>query len=142
VALGDFGDPVGAVGVFLGGHLYASAETATTQLPMFTVGCLDCLCVVRAHQQEMRLAELRSLDPPRSLVAKDAGKSDLHWLEIGDRWPETIRSWCGLGPGQRVLYVGCGIGRMAVALAPHLGEDGLYEGSTFRNALSSGASVR
>ena len=84
--------------------------------------------MVETKPNETALAELRSLEAPRSLVDKAAGKSSVHWLEIGDRWVETMETWGGLRPGHRVLDVGCGVGRMAIALASALDEHGSYEG--------------
>ncbi|MGH3031632.1 MAG: methyltransferase domain-containing protein [Gaiellaceae bacterium] len=47
---------------------------------------------------------------------------------MGARWAETLRSLGGLRSHHRVLDVGCGPGRLALALAPWLAECGSYEG--------------
>ena len=41
---------------------------------------------------------------------------------------EALLETSGLQPGERVLDVGCGTGRVAVPLVEHLGPDGSYEG--------------
>lgn len=48
-----------------------------------------------------------------------------------DSGEETVRSiiaLCGLKPDARVLEIGCGCGRVAAALAPHLCDKGRYDG--------------
>src|SRR5439155_26776504 len=47
---------------------------------------------------------------------------------IGDRWVQTFIRLVGLQPHERVLDLGCGIGRMAVALTRYLDHRGSYEG--------------
>jgi SAM-dependent methyltransferase len=69
------------------------------------------------------------LDPPAKLKAKHGGE-DFH--TIGRRWVETFGLWADLDPSDVVLDVGCGPGRMAIALGPHLGSTGRYEGFDVR----------
>lgn len=64
------------------------------------------------------------LTPPRSLTLLGAG----HFREVGERFLELFRELGGLRPGERVLEVGCGAGRMAVPLTRYLGRGGSYEG--------------
>ncbi len=49
-------------------------------------------------------------------------------LGIGDRVVSMLRSLCGLQPSERILDVGCGVGRIAVSLTTFLDEHALYEG--------------
>lgn len=63
------------------------------------------------------------LEPPESLVAGIGGS----WA-VGERYLGHFRDLCGLRPGEAVLDVGCGVGRMAVPLAGYLGPRGRYEG--------------
>lgn len=48
--------------------------------------------------------------------------------EVGPRLTSRIVALCDLHSDQRVLDVGCGIGRVALPLAAYLGPDGAYEG--------------
>jgi SAM-dependent methyltransferase len=73
-------------------------------------------------------AELRSLTPPSRLVARAAGRSNVDWLAIGDGWITTMRDLGELSPHDRVLDVGCGVGRMAIPLSSYLEPPGSYEG--------------
>lgn len=64
------------------------------------------------------------LTPPRSLTLLGAE----HFREVGGRFLEFFKELGGLQPGERVLEVGCGAGRMAVPLTRYLGRGGSYEG--------------
>jgi SAM-dependent methyltransferase len=48
--------------------------------------------------------------------------------ESGERMVQTVVDLCGLTPDGHVLEVGCGCGRLALALAKRLGPTGRYEG--------------
>ena len=50
------------------------------------------------------------------------------WDDAGRRFVEHFKTYGGLEPDERVLDVGCGAGRIAVALGPYLGSGGSYEG--------------
>jgi SAM-dependent methyltransferase len=73
----------------------------------------------------MEASELATLLPPPTL-ARGHGGDQLR--ELGDRWAMTLQTVGGLEPTDRVLDVGCGPGRMALALACVLGEHGTYDG--------------
>jgi SAM-dependent methyltransferase len=46
----------------------------------------------------------------------------------GEETVHAINELCGLKPDAHVLEIGCGCGRIAAALAPHLSERGSYDG--------------
>jgi ubiquinone/menaquinone biosynthesis C-methylase UbiE len=48
--------------------------------------------------------------------------------ESGERMLRTLVDLCGLGSDEHVLEVGCGCGRLALALGKRLGPAGRYEG--------------
>ena len=64
------------------------------------------------------------LIPPRRLIFV----GDRDFKAVGDEFLGHFRNLGGLGPGDCVLDIGCGIGRMARPLAPFLGPHGRYEG--------------
>lgn len=64
------------------------------------------------------------LVPPRRL--NFVGPGD--FIAVGDEFLDHFVELAGLHPGERVLDIGCGIGRMARPLAGYLGEDGSYDG--------------
>jgi SAM-dependent methyltransferase len=64
------------------------------------------------------------LTPPRRLDF--VGHSD--FVATGDEFLAHFVELGGLQPGERVLDVGCGIGRMARPLAGYLSSDGSYDG--------------
>lgn len=65
-----------------------------------------------------------TLTPPKGLVAVGPGDYEA----IGAEFLEHFVRLGQLTPHDRVLDVGCGVGRMAAALAPYLSSRGSYEG--------------
>jgi len=88
----------------------------------------------RRARTSMRLRALDARDrlagrsgrlvPPRRL--QFVGEGD--FVAIGDEFLSHLVALCGLRPEDRVLDVGCGIGRLARALAGYLSVDGAYAG--------------
>jgi ubiquinone/menaquinone biosynthesis C-methylase UbiE len=62
--------------------------------------------------------------PPRSLLFVGGGD----FVEIGEQFKGYFIDLAGLQPSDRVLDVGCGIGRMAVPLTNYLSPEGEYWG--------------
>ena len=72
------------------------------------------------------MEEFSDLTPPAELMFADGGVEDFWTAARG-----TLRRMIevgGLRPGDRVLDVGCGVGRMALALTSYLEPGGSYEG--------------
>ena len=65
-----------------------------------------------------------ALKPPRSLISVGDGNFE----QIGREYLEHFIAIGGLRPHERVLEIGCGIGRMAIPLARYLNEAGSYDG--------------
>lgn len=78
-----------------------------------------------ADEPPVLRAELRELRPRGRLLAQP-GPGD--WVAVGDHRLDRLRRWAGLAPDHRVLELGCGPGRNAVALGTYLRPDGSYEG--------------
>ena len=66
-----------------------------------------------------------ALTPPRRLTGY-VGDSDFQ--ATGEEFVRHFRALAGLRPGDRVLDIGCGIGRMARILVPILKPPGSYDG--------------
>lgn len=66
------------------------------------------------------------LVPPARLIFVGGGRRDFRAL--GDNWLRTMVRFADVRPDERVLDVGCGIGRMAVAFTGYLSRDGRYDG--------------
>jgi SAM-dependent methyltransferase len=71
-----------------------------------------------------------SQGPPRPIppdfLLSGVGPGD--YVEAGDLTVALLERYAGLGPTDRVLDVGCGLGRVAWPLAQKLGPGGSYEG--------------
>ena len=81
----------------------------------------------RSRRAAYRLPHLFDpLVPPDSLmfVGGDIG----NFKRMGVKWCETLTNVGGLKPHDRVLEVGCGVGRMAVPLTRYLAPPGSYDG--------------
>jgi SAM-dependent methyltransferase len=86
-----------------------------------------------AHSARLRAADAADavrgrrdrLTPPRRLTGY-VGDSDFR--ATGEEFLGYFRRLAGLQPGDRVLDVGCGIGRMARVLVPVLRPPGSYDG--------------
>lgn len=74
-------------------------------------------------------ADLRrdALTPPDKLI-RVVGGSILDFKPIGESWVAAFVREAGLRPDERVLDLGCGVGRTAVALTRFMGAQGSYEG--------------
>ena len=68
-----------------------------------------------------------ALTPPDKLI-RVVGGSILDFKPIGEGWVAAFVREAGLKPDERVLDLGCGVGRTAVALTRFLGAQGSYEG--------------
>jgi ubiquinone/menaquinone biosynthesis C-methylase UbiE len=67
--------------------------------------------------------------PPEDLRAWVGPFADADlFRHTGERQVQSIVELCGLKPDVRILEVGCGCGRLALALARHLGRQGSYDG--------------
>jgi len=64
------------------------------------------------------------LRPPRAITSVGGGDFDA----IGDEFVEHFRTFAQLATHERVLDVGCGIGRMAIPLTRYLDGHGTYDG--------------
>lgn len=78
---------------------------------------LDALDQLLGRQDELM--------PPRRMVANIGGGD---YRKIGNEFLPYFIELGHLQPHERVLEVGCGVGRMAVALLPYLQEKGRYDG--------------
>lgn len=74
--------------------------------------------------QYARRRRTGSLTPPKGLVAVGPGDHDA----IGREFLDYFVRLTDLKPGDRVLDVGCGVGRIAAQLAGYLSPRGSYEG--------------
>src|SRR4051812_23038714 len=80
-----------------------------------------------ATSLKLRLQDLRERDPlvpPRRLQL--VGEGD--FAATGEEFLGHLVELCGLAPHERVLDVGCGIGRLARPLSRFLDERGSYAG--------------
>jgi SAM-dependent methyltransferase len=81
--------------------------------------------LLAADMVDVMLRRRPPLTPPRRLQIEFGG-GDYH--EIGREFLSHLRELCDLRPGDRVLDIGCGAGRMAVPLSGYLKANGSYDG--------------
>lgn len=68
------------------------------------------------------------LCPPADLVRYVGSPDAEQFLAVGREFNQYFRDFAGLQPGDRVLDLGCGCGRMAIPMTEYLGPDGRYDG--------------
>ena len=76
---------------------------------------------------ELLLNRLPPMTPPRRWIPTFQG-SRREFHRSGQNQRDRIVQQCNMRPNQRILDVGCGAGRLAVALTQFLSEQGSYEG--------------
>jgi SAM-dependent methyltransferase len=91
-------------------------QPAKSAIKYTAYACVDVLDFLRGRRDP--------LVPPRRMIF--VGNGD--FKKIGDEFLRYFIELGGLKPGDRVLDVGCGIGRMAVPLTQYLNANGKYEG--------------
>jgi SAM-dependent methyltransferase len=94
-------------------HLLTTSKHAVTSS---VAGVLDFVDDSLGHRNPMV--------PPRRKIF--IGEGD--FLAVGNLFLTYFQQLCNLSPDESVLDVGCGIGRMAVALTRYLSAQGSYEG--------------
>lgn len=73
---------------------------------------------------EIILSRKDELKPPRKMIFVGDG----NFKQVGEEFLQLFKNLCNIEPSDRILDVGCGIGRMAIPLTKYLGESGSYEG--------------
>jgi SAM-dependent methyltransferase len=77
--------------------------------------------------RDVVLGRRDALTPPRHLLRISTDPA-ADFRDTGRTLVRFLASECGLTPDCAVLDVGCGVGRLAVALTGYLGDQGRYEG--------------
>lgn len=88
------------------------------------VSAFPYVVAYRARSWWRRVVRPNPLDPPWEVGAPGGGDVK----QVGDRFLELFRTMGGLRPEDRVLEVGCSVGRMALPLTGYLVPPGSYEG--------------
>ena len=87
---------------------------------------LDLYCLLLDGLDLLR-GRRDALTPPRRLLRVSTQPTS-DFRGTGRGFVDFLVAHCGLQPGHRVLDVGCGVGRLAVALTSYLSTEGRYEG--------------
>jgi SAM-dependent methyltransferase len=72
------------------------------------------------------MSTVEQILPPEDQMEMFGGAKE--FTEHGQKWLRYFKESCGLSPDEQVLDVGCGVGRVAIALAGYLSAEGTYEG--------------
>ena len=72
--------------------------------------------------------------PPMKLVRVSPYQT---FREAGDEWLSKLREVGGLQPHENMLDIGCGSGRVALALMDYLSDEGSYTGADIRRESDS-----
>lgn len=95
-------------------------------LPAQTRRVLMRLLYLPGDTLDSLLGRRDALTPPRALSRAHVGRGDVK--KSGQLTVQQAVDWCGLKPDAHVLDVGCGAGRLALALIDFLNDKGRYEG--------------
>ena len=74
----------------------------------------------------VRKSEFTEFNPPNRLKRMVGGEKG--FKDLGEEFLRYFVDICGLKPNERILDVGCGVGRIACALTTYLNQEGSYEG--------------
>jgi glycosyltransferase involved in cell wall biosynthesis/SAM-dependent methyltransferase len=77
---------------------------------------------------DLLLGRRDSLTPPTRLMMLDGSRDALDFKKNGERFLRYFIELCDLKPNEKILDVGCGVGRKAVPLTKYLDKNGRYEG--------------
>lgn len=77
---------------------------------------------------DLSLGRRDSLTPPTRLMMIDGSRHALDFKKNGEKFLRYFIELCDLKPSEKVLDVGCGVGRKAVPLTKYLDKHGRYEG--------------
>ena len=80
-----------------------------------------------ARSDRRKLGVGEQIDIPVKLTRLHGGTPDKA-RQIGQKWAETFETLGGLQPGQTILDIGCGPGRMAIAIGERFGWQNDYTG--------------
>lgn len=97
----------------------------TVPRPLLSAGIYACSLAVDVA--DALLGRRDPMVPPTRLM-HDGPRGIEVFRRDGEEFLRYLVDLADLRPGERVLDVGCGIGRKAVALASYLDESGSYEG--------------
>lgn len=74
--------------------------------------------------------------PPKSIYEQIGAEDEAGFMAAGEEFFQYFRDLCDLGQDERVLDVGCGVGRMAFPLTGYLSRRARYEGfDIYRDAI-------
>jgi len=91
------------------------------------------LCMIPIDWLSLRLGKRDELTPSIGILFLGGGD----FKKIGEEFLNYFIEFCNLKPNEKVLDIGCGMGRMAVPLTKYLNQEGQYCGfDVFKEGIS------